>query len=119
MEERRKSERIQTRLDVQCETHSGVLEGTIINCSLAGCFVQGEVEEPGDEPVRLTIQLPNGTSIMLWGTVTFYLPTMGFGLRFINLSDEDQLMFDRWRNYLSQNPAVGSITPTPSTATAA
>jgi hypothetical protein len=109
MEERRKTERIETSLQVQCETDSGVLEGTVINCSLAGCFVQGEVEEPGDEPIRLTIQLPNGTAIQLWGSVAYYLPTMGFGLHFTHLSD--QSMFDEWRRYIeTTKPAVRAIT---------
>lgn len=119
MEDRRKSERIHTKLQVQFETNSEVLEGTVINCSASGCFVQGEVEEPGDEPVRLTIQLPNGTSIQLWGTVAFYLPTMGFGLHFTHHSDEDQLMFDKWRNYLEgQKPVVKPLSSKPTGVTA-
>jgi PilZ domain len=118
MEERRKSERIQTRLHAQWETHSGVLEGTIINCSVGGCFVEGEVEEPGDEPVKLTIRLPNGTFVQLWGTVAFHLPTMGFGLHFTHSSDDDQLMFDKWLNYLEAQKAAVPIVR-PSTATAA
>jgi hypothetical protein len=120
MEERRKSERIQTRLQAQCETGSAVLKGTIINCSAGGCFVQGEVEEPGNEPVKLTVQLPNGTSIQLWGTVTYHLPTMGFGLHFIPPPDEDRLMFDKWRHYLEgQKDSVSPVSAQPSTASAA
>lgn len=111
MKDRRQSERIQTQLPAKFETGSGVLEGTIINCSPLGCFVQGQVEEPGDEPVRLTIQLPNGTSVQLWGTVAFYLPTMGFGVHFTQHSNEDQSMLDKWRNYLeSQETSVTSVT---------
>jgi hypothetical protein len=118
MEERRKTERIQTRLPVQWQAHSGVLEGTLINCSLAGCFVQGEVEEPGNEPVRLTIRLPGELLIKLWGTVTFYLPTMGFGLHFISVSDEDQSMFDLWRKYLEGEQASVNLTSKPTAVSA-
>lgn len=99
MEERRKSERIKTHLHAQCETHSGVLEGTITNCSVHGCFVEGEVEEPDNEPVKLTVQLPNGPVIELWGTVAFHLPTMGFGLHFSDHAN-DEWLFDAWRKYL-------------------
>lgn len=100
MEERRKSPRIDLHLLAQWETPSGVHVGTVINCSEGGCFVQAQVEEPGDEPVKLAIQLPNGGAIQLWGKVAYYLPTMGFGLQFSIRSDEGQLMLNRWRDYL-------------------
>lgn len=120
MEERRRTERIQTSLQAICETDSGVLEGTVINCSLAGCFVQVEVEEPGDEPVRVTIQLPNGTPIQLWGNVAYYLPTMGFGLHFTHHAGNDQSMFDMWRRYIETvKPAVKVQNSQPSSASAA
>ncbi|SRR6266542_2839424 len=100
MEERRKSSRKDTLLQAQWETRSGVHEGTIINCSAGGCFVQAQVEEPGDEPLRLAIQLPNGKRINLLGEVAYYLPTMGFGLHFTHSSDEDRLMLDTWLDFL-------------------
>ncbi|SRR6266496_2919893 len=100
MEERRKSPRVETLLQAQWETDSGAHEGTVINCSAGGCFVQAQVEEPGDEAVRLAIQLPNGKRVHLWGEVAYYLPTMGFGLHFTHSSDEDRLMLDTWLDYL-------------------
>ncbi|HUS12382.1 MAG TPA: PilZ domain-containing protein [Pyrinomonadaceae bacterium] len=100
MEERRKSPRIDLHLSAEWETTSGVHVGTVINCSEGGCFVQAQVEEPGDEPMKLAIQLPNGGAIQLWGKVAYYLPTLGFGLQFSIRSDEGQLMLNRWRDYL-------------------
>jgi hypothetical protein len=100
MEERRKTPRIDLNLPAQWETPSGVHEGTVINCSVGGCFVQAQVEEPGNEPVKLAIQLPNGNDIKLWGKVAYYLPTMGFGLQFTIGSDEGQVMLNRWFDYL-------------------
>lgn len=100
MEERRKSPRIDLHLPAQWETKSGVHVGTIINCSAGGCFVQAQVEEPGNEPMKLAIQLPIGGHIQLWGKVAYYLPTMGFGLQFSIRSDESQIMFDKWLDYL-------------------
>lgn len=100
MEERRKTPRIDLHLPAQWETPSGLHEGTVINCSVGGCFVQAQVEEPGNEPVKLAIQLPNGKDIQLWGKVAYYLPTMGFGLQFTIGSGEGQLMLNRWFDYL-------------------
>jgi PilZ domain len=96
MEERRKSTRIETQLAARWETPTGFHEGTVVNCSSGGCFVQAQVEEPGAEPVKLRVQLPNGKHMNLWGQVVYYLPTMGFGLRFTNPSTANQLMIEIW-----------------------
>ncbi len=119
MEERRKSTRLDLNLPAQWETASGVHEGTVINCSVGGCFVQAQVEEPGDEPMKLAIQLPNGNDIELWGSVAYYLPTMGFGLRFTSSSGEGHRMLNRWLDYLRsvhsssilQGPNAQPVTP--------
>lgn len=100
MEERRTSTRIDLHLPAKWETISGVHEGTLINCSAGGCFVQAQVEEPGDEAMKLAIQLPNGKDIQLWGKVAYYLPTMGFGLQFTSRTDEGQQMLNSWLAYL-------------------
>lgn len=113
MEERRKSERIDLRLPAQWKTTSAIHKGTIVNGSVGGCFVQAQVEEPNNEPVKLAIQLPNGEDIQLWGDVVYYLPTMGFGLHFNSSSNEGQGMLNKWLDYLqavkqtrvSQEPA--------------
>ena len=106
MEERRKSRRIDLNLPAHWESESGVHEGTVINCSEGGCFVRAEVEEPGNEPVKLAIQLPDGKDLQLWGKVAFYLPTMGFGLQFISRSGE--AMLKKWGDYLQANAPLPS-----------
>jgi PilZ domain len=98
MEERRKLARIDLNLPAQWETASGVHEGTVINCSVDGCFVRTQIEEPGAEPMKIAIQLPNG-DIQLWGRVAYYLPTLGFGLHFVTRSI-DQPTLNRWLAYL-------------------
>jgi hypothetical protein len=100
MDERRKSERVDTHLHAQWETASGNHHGIIINGTIGGCFVQAQVEEPGDEPMKLVITLPKGVSIHFWGEVAYYLPTMGFGLHFNHFSDEGQIMLNTWIDYL-------------------
>lgn len=100
MEERRKSERMDLNLLAQWQTTSGVQKGTIVNCSAGGCFVQAQVEEPGNEPMKLAIKLPNGRDIQLWGEVVYYLPTMGFGFQCTSSSAEGRAMLDVWLNYL-------------------
>lgn len=98
MEERRKLSRIDLNLPVQWESTSGIHEGTVINCSVEGCFVKTQVEEPGVEPMKIAIQLPN-ENIQLWGRVAYYLPTLGFGLQFVTRST-DQPTLNKWLDYL-------------------
>jgi len=100
MDERRNSERIRTHLPAQWETASGVHQGIVVNGSGGGCFVLAQVEEPGDEPLALSIQLPNGSRIHMWGEVAYYLPTEGFGLQFAESSDESRAALKIWLDYL-------------------
>ena len=102
MAERRRSKRVQTSLHVQWKTPSSTQEASITNCSVHGCFVQAEVEEPDNEPIRLTVQLPGSKSIDLWGVVAFHLPTLGFGLHFMPHSNQDPSAFDKWRDYVEE-----------------
>lgn len=100
MEDRRNSKRVELLLSAHYKTTSGVCNGTVINGSAGGCFVLAQVEDPGDEPMKLTILLPTGESLELWAEVAYHLPTKGFGLQFINRSDEGQAMLNIWRTYL-------------------
>lgn len=104
MDERRKSPRVDLNLPAHWESATGVQEGRIINCSEGGCFVAGQVEEPGNEPVKLAIQLPDGKDLQLWGRVAYYLPTMGFGMHFTS----GQTMLKAWLDYLQANTALPS-----------
>jgi hypothetical protein len=101
MEERRKVERFPMLLPVRWETPSGVYSGVILNGSAGGCFVQTHTEDPGDDPLRMEIQLPGGERLSLWGEVTYYLPTEGFGLQFIGLPDDDSTSNGMWLEHLS------------------
>jgi PilZ domain-containing protein len=103
MEDRRKSPRVDLNLPAHWESATGIHEGRIINCSEGGCFVQAEVEEPGNEPMKLAIELPEG-KVQLWGRVAYYLPTMGFGLHFTS----GQSTLKGWLDYLQANTPIGS-----------
>ena len=104
MEERRKEPRVDLNLPAQWESATGVHKGRIINCSGGGCFVQAQVEEPGNEPLKLAIQLPDGKDLQLWGNVAYYLPTMGFGMHFTS----GQSMLEGWLDYLQAHTPLPS-----------
>lgn len=103
MEERRKSKRVEMSLPAQLETTSGVHRAVVLNGSAGGCFVQVEVEEPGDEPVRIGIQLPREGWVYLWGEVAYHLPTRGLGLQFTEPAAEAQPMLEKWLRHVSSS----------------
>ena len=101
MEDRRKDERIPMSLPVRWETPSGVHRGVVLNGSTGGCFVGTRGEDPGDEPLRLELQMPDGGRLHLWGEVAYYLPTMGFGLQFVDSPGDGDLGNEAWLAHLS------------------
>ena len=101
MEERRKTERFQMLLPARWETSFGVHSGVVLNGSVDGCFVQTHTEDPGDDPLRLEIRLPDGKCLNLWGEVTYYLPTEGFGFHFIGSPDDGGHRDEMWLEHLS------------------
>ena len=104
MEERRKSPRVDLNLPAHWKSQSGVHKGKIINCSVGGCFVQAQTEEPGNEPLQLEIELPDGKDLQLWGEVAYYLPTLGFGMHFTS----GQSTLKGWLDYLKANTPLTS-----------
>ena len=101
MEERRTEVRIPMSLPVRWQTPSGVHEGLLLNGSAGGCFVQAHGEDPGDEPLRLEIQLPDGERLHLWGEVMYHLPTVGFGFQFVGAAGDGDLMNEAWLAHLT------------------
>ena len=89
MDERRNEQ----RLDVSLET---VWDGTssrkclarITDLSEGGCFVDTTGEAQIGERLTVRIQLPDGGCLELTGEVAHESRPIGFGLRFVNLSDE-------------------------------
>ncbi len=89
-ENRRKDNRVTINLAAKWDGMSGGYEAKVEDMSMGGCFVNtpGRVD-PG-ELVTLEINLPSGEWLQLRGEVTSYQPSIGFGLVFTFLTDEEQ-----------------------------
>ena len=85
--DRRAKERFSVNIDVEWEGLNVREKGTISDMSEAGCFVlcSGEVED-GDY-VKIWFPLTNGGKIQLWGEVINHVFEIGFGIRFIKLTE--------------------------------
>jgi hypothetical protein len=86
--ERRSSERKHVLLEAKWESMSRSHEARIDDVSLGGCFVNtyGHVEL--NEAVNLQILRPSGGWLRIQGRVASYQPTVGFGMAFDSLNEE-------------------------------
>jgi hypothetical protein len=98
--DRRKTRRFHSQLEVAWEGSAGSGAGTISEISPAGCFVlsSGDVED-GDQ-VRIDIPLTAGGTVSLWGEVINHVYDIGFGIRFVALTDSQRTYLERFTETL-------------------
>lgn len=89
MKERRTEERFDVSLDAVWDG-SGNRLARITDLSEGGCFVDAICEAYIGERLTFRVQLPEGMWLELSGEVAHLHQTVGFGLRFVDLSDEQR-----------------------------
>ena len=90
MDERRSEKRWDVSLDALWDGKSGNYTARITDLSDGGCYVDSLGDVTMGELVHLKLQLPGGEWLELAGEVAHHTPPVGFGIRFLELSD-DQL----------------------------
>lgn len=100
----RQFERISLSLEVMLEFSSGRREARISDLSMGGCFVDTILNATEGEPVNFELRLSNVTSLALSGEVTYFMPRIGFGLRFTNLTDEKKSLLAQLITSYGGNP---------------
>jgi hypothetical protein len=94
--DRRTNARHRVNLDVEWEGASGRWKGTINDISPAGCFVLGAGEVEDGDRVRVEFPLSSGGAVELFGIVVNHAYDIGFGLRFVELTDMQREFLDRF-----------------------
>jgi hypothetical protein len=89
MNDRRSQERLDVSLDAVWDGH-GNRPARITDLSEGGCFVDTSGEAYMGERLTFRVQLPGTNWLELTGEVAHYGWPVGFGLRFIELSDEQR-----------------------------
>lgn len=81
------TERFTVSIEVEWEGLVGRKTGVINDISAYGCFVlcSGEVED--GENVKILFPMPSGKQLQLWGEVVNHVFEIGFGVRFIELTE--------------------------------
>ena len=90
MDERRSGHRWDVVLDAIWDGTSGNYTARITDLSDGGCYMDSLGDVSLGEPVNLKLKLPGGEWLELSGEVAHHTPPVGFGVRFLDLS-ENQL----------------------------
>jgi PilZ domain-containing protein len=89
MDDRRSQERLDVSLDAVWDGH-GSRPARITDLSEGGCFVDTTGEALIGERLTFRVQLPAGNWLELKGEVAHRMRPVGFGLRFLDLSQEQR-----------------------------
>ncbi|MEN3327606.1 MAG: PilZ domain [Acidobacteriota bacterium] len=88
MSDRRSEKRWDVCLDAVWDGKSGNYVARVTDLSEGGCYVDSLGEAQIGEVLQFKLQLPDGEWLALTGEVAHQSPPLGFGLRFVTLSDE-------------------------------
>jgi hypothetical protein len=87
--EKRKHPRFSLPIAVLWEGAMGMREARTADISEAGCFIDSIGQVAVGETISFILCLPTG-DMKMQGKVAYELPSVGFGVRFTNISDDDQ-----------------------------
>jgi uncharacterized protein (TIGR02266 family) len=89
-DERRSQKRIPFFVEVQWEGATGKHQARTSDISQGGCFIDTVAQTTVGEILLFKMRLPSGEPIELEGEVTYVAESIGFGVRFRDLGEEDQ-----------------------------
>ena len=99
MSDRRNEKRWDVCLDALWDGKSGNYQARVTDLSEGGCYVDSLGEAQVGEVLVFKLQTPDGEWVELTGEVAHQTPPLGFGLRFIELTDEQN---EKLRSLLDQ-----------------
>ena len=86
--DRRAHERFRLPMELRWEGLSGRHSARLYDLSLSGCYVETLGQVQAGEQIRFEVQSPAGGWVQLQGEVVHAQTHMGFGLHFLDLSEE-------------------------------
>ena len=106
MSDRRSEKRWDVCLDAVWDGKSGNHVARVTDLSEGGCYVDSLGDALIGEVISFKLQLPDGEWLELTGEVAHQTPPLGFGLRFVTLSDEQREKLRSLLDHLQppQNP---------------
>jgi len=86
-DERRKEPRLKLSIEMEWSRGGDISPGTLSDLSRTGCFVLTKGEFDNGEVVRIYLPLTDGGRFEILGEITNNVEDVGFGVRFVNVSD--------------------------------
>lgn len=88
--DRRIDPRAPINLGISWEGYIGPRKGTVSDISTGGCFVLCSGEVLDGQRVKISIKLPKGKAIYLWGEVVNHVDDIGFAVRFVGIGEGEK-----------------------------
>ncbi|HEY0098414.1 MAG TPA: PilZ domain-containing protein [Pyrinomonadaceae bacterium] len=93
MDNRKEGERVKTALPCNWGlSEDSPRNGNITSLSQNGCFIQTKANATENQCVYINCWLPSERWLPLKGRIIYHLPRVGFGLTFLDLTDEQKQM---------------------------
>jgi PilZ domain-containing protein len=109
MDERRSGKRWDVSLDAVWDGKSGNYTARITDLSDGGCYMDSLGDVTMGELLNFKLHLPNGEWLELTGEVAHHTPPVGFGVRFLDLSEEQLENLRAFIEYLNDPNEPGLI----------
>lgn len=109
MSERRIGKRWEVSLDAAWDGKSGNYTARISDLSEGGCYMDSLSEVTPGEILSLKLRLPKGDWLELTGEVAHHTPPLGFGVRFVDLPEEQLETLRAFIEYLKDPSSEGSL----------
>ena len=108
MHDRREKPRLRVSLDAMWDSSTQAHSARVTDLSEGGCFLDSVGEVRAGEIVGFRVLLPNDDWLYLEGEVRHYTAGRGFGVKFVELNDE-QTENLHWLLKIARDPEVGAI----------
>ena len=89
-DERRRYRRASRLLEIRWEDLSGKYNARITDISPDGCYIESIGKVTVGQQIRFETQLPTAGWMPFRGEVVNHHPNLGFGVRFIGLTEQDK-----------------------------
>lgn len=117
MQDQRKDHRVPVRLEVEwaalparCPDDSSKCPDVTSDVSLGGCYVESLVPVKVGQVLNVRLNLPSNKTLQFRGEVRYHQPTIGFGLKFLQLSPFEQTTLEELIKYWTKRAYFSRLT---------
>jgi PilZ domain len=91
----RQFKRFPITLEITIDFATGRRDARISDLSLGGCFVDSILDINAGEKTDFSILIPTGEWLKLTGEIIHSITRIGFGIRFINLTEDQRFLIEQ------------------------